>query len=66
MASDLLFCAYRKWAIDVYQDIKKQYSKEFDFFLANVFKKVLGISSFRVLTKSNKKKLDLSKFLNCL
>jgi methionyl-tRNA formyltransferase len=33
MSSNLLFCAYRTWAIDVYEYIKQQYSKKFNFHL---------------------------------
>lgn len=34
MSSSLIFCAYREWAIKVYDEIKTQYSNKFDFYLA--------------------------------
>ena len=33
MSSNLIFCAYREWAIDVYEEIKLQYSNNFNFYL---------------------------------
>jgi len=34
MSSDIIFCAYREWAIDVYKQIKLQFSNNFSFYLA--------------------------------
>jgi len=34
MSSNLIFCAYREWAIDVYEEIKEQYCNKFDFYIA--------------------------------
>jgi methionyl-tRNA formyltransferase len=33
MANNIVFCAYRKWAVDVFKDIQKQYCNKFDFYL---------------------------------
>ena len=29
MSNNLIFCAYREWAIEVYEEIKVQYSNKF-------------------------------------
>lgn len=34
MLRNIIFCAYREWAIDVYEEIKSQFSNKFSFYLA--------------------------------
>lgn len=34
MSSNIIFCVYREWAIDVYEVIKPQFSNNFSFYLA--------------------------------